>query len=393
MTEPPLGSQPPSSDADATDPSLALADVWDLLDVLPEAAASSDMLATTIEMAAVPGAASSAKTGAETSRTGSGATTGSGERTVRTLTRPSAWWWLTALAIVLASLCIGLVAGRTMAPNPESGVLANLPIAQHVDLLREVGSVAFLEEVAKRDYPAPRRPPRAQSPADVRADAEEFDAAIEALRTGVRTIEPDGYSRETLAARREQVLQLSDEERRQLEKSVRTYQRLTAADRLELAAVGQALVDPVSESLLQAARLWHQWIQFRDPVERRDVIELGTADRLESLDRWTRLDARNDAREGGRPPFERDRENSRRPPPDFRQGPPPDYRDGQPPEFRQGPPERRNGQPRPPGPPRPRGPGPGPGPGPGQSRDEQGPDAPQVTGREPTPEETPAPPR
>ena len=387
MTQPSEGATPPGSDADATDPAIALADVWDLLDVLPAAAASSDMLATTIEMAAVPGMASSTALGAGLSETGHGG------RTIHAAKRPPAWWWPMALATVLGSLVIGIAAGRATAPNPESGVLATLPIAQHVDLLRELGSVAFLQEVAKRDYPAPRRPPRAQTPADVEADAEEFAAAIEALRTGVRTLEPDAASRETLAARREQVLQLSDEERRQLEKSVRAYQRLSAADRVELGEVGRALAEPDSESLLQAARLWHQWIQFRDPAERRDVIELGTADRLESLDRWTRLDARNDGREGGRPPFERDRENGRRLPPDFRQGLPPDDRDGPPPEFRQGPPERRNGQPRPPGPPRPRGPGPGPGPGPERSRDEQRPDAPPVTGRELAPEETPALPR
>lgn len=64
MTQPSGDATPPGSDADATDPSLALADVWDLLDVLPAAAASSDILATTIEMAAVPGMASSTAMGA-----------------------------------------------------------------------------------------------------------------------------------------------------------------------------------------------------------------------------------------------------------------------------------------------------------------------------------------
>jgi hypothetical protein len=285
------------------------------------------------------------------------------------------------LAIVLTSLVIGIAAGRATVPNPETGVLATLPITQHFDLLREAGSVGFLEQVATRDYPPPRRGPRAQSPAVVQADAEEFDAAIAALQKGVQSLEADGVSRETLATRREQVLELSDEGRRQLEKSVRAYQRLSAADRVELAAVARAITDPGGERLLQAARLWHQWIQVRDPADRRDVIELGTADRLECLDRWTRLDARNDGREGGRQFPERDPENGRRLPPDFRQGPPP--------EYRQGPPERRNGQPRPPGPPRPRGPGPGP----ERGREGPGPDGSAVTGREPSPEETQAPPR
>jgi hypothetical protein len=383
MTEPPEGSPPPNDGADATDPAMALADVWDLLDVLPAAGASSDMLATTIEMAAVTGAASSAKNGADIARTGSGATAGSSGQTVRTPERTPAWWWPAALAIVLASLVIGIAAGRATVPNPETGVLATLPITQHFDLLREAGSVGFLEQVATRDYPPPRRGPRAQSPAVVLADAEEFNAAIAALRKGAQSLEADGVSRETLATRRDQVLELSDEERRQLEKSVRAYQRLSAADRVELAAVARAITDPGGERLLQAARLWHQWIQVRDPADRRDVIELGTADRLECLDRWTRLDGRNDGREGGRQFPERDPENGRRLPPDFRQGPPP--------EYRQGPPERRNGQPRPPGPPRPRGMGPGP--GSERGREGPGPDEPPVTGREPSPEETQAPPR
>jgi len=385
MTQPPQGSPPPNDGTDATDPAMALADVWDLLDVLPAAGASSDMLATTIEMVAVTEAASSAKNGADIARTGSGATAGSSGQTVRTRERTPAWWWPAALATVLTSLVIGIAAGRATVPNPETGVLATLPIAQHFDLLREAGSVGFLEQVATRDYPAPRRGPRAQSPAVVQADAEEFNAAIAALRKGAQSLEADGVSRETLATRREQVLELSDEERRQLEKSARAYQRLSAADRVELAAVARAITDPGGERLLQAARLWHQWIQIRDPADRRDVIELGTADRLECLDRWTRLEARNegrnDGREGGRQFPERDPENGRRLPPDFRQGPPP--------EYRQGLPERRNGQPRPPGPPRPRGPGP-------EServREGPGPDEPPATGREPSPEETQAPPR
>ena len=391
MTQPPKGSPPPSSDADATEPALALADVWDMLDVLPAATASSDMLATTIEMAAVPMGTISAKTGPEISRAGSGATVGSSGRIVRSAKKTPVWWWPAALAVVFASLLIGIAAGRATVPNPESSILVTLPVAQHFDLLREAGSVGFLREVAARDYPAPRRPPRAQSPADMQADAEEFAAAIMSLRKGLPTLETDGSSRETLAARRDQVLQLSDEKRRQLEKSVRAYQRLSAADRLELTSLARAITDPSDERLLQAARLWHQWIQSRDPADRRDVIELGTADRLECLDRWTRLDSRFDGREGGRQFFERDPENGRRPPPEFRQGPPPENRPDFPPDYRPGPPERRNGQPRPPGPPRPRGPGAGS--GAERNRDGPGRDGPPITSRDSTPEETPEPPR
>jgi hypothetical protein len=358
---------PPANDADATDPSLALADVWDLLDVLPAAAASPDMMATTIEMAAVPAAAMMSRTGNAT-RTVSRATTSRDGRSAKAAAWPPVRQWLPGAALVLVSLVAGIAVGRATAPNTESAILASLPVVQHLDLLREAGSVAFLEAVAKGGYPPPRRPPPAQSKADVREDAEEFDAALAALRAAGEVT----ANRETLAARREQVLQMPDAQRRQLERSAGTFQRLNGTDRSDLIAVGRALADPGREQLLKAARLWHLWVQFRDPADRRDVIELSGEDRLEWLDRCTQIDSRQDPRQDGRDPmrpyFDRERDNRRRPPPDFRQGPP-DFRHGPPPERWQGPP----------GPPRPRGPGPGMGP--------------PVNDQEPPPAETQAPPR
>ena len=369
MTQPagdtpsPREASPPSgNDADATDPSLALADVWDLLDVLPAAEASPDMMATTIEMAAVPA-------GEMMSRTGSGATTARGGRPAEAAAWPPVRQWLPGAAIVLASLLAGIAVGRATAPYPESAILASLPVVQHLDLLREAGSVGFLEAVAKGGYPPPRRPPPSQSKADVRADAEEFDAAIAALRAaGEVTV-----NRETLVARREEVLQMPDAARRQLERSAERFQRLPGAERSELVVLGRALADPGREQLLKAARVWHLWVQLRDPADRRDVIDLTAEDRLEWLDRYTRMDSRQEPRQDGRDPmrpfYERERDNRRRPPPEFQQGPP-DFRQPPPPERWQGPP----------GPPRPRGPGPGMGP--------------PLNDREPPPPaETQAPPR
>ena len=378
-----------ASTDDATEPSLALAGVWELLDVLPAAKPSNDMMATTMELAAVP--------------LGGGASAGvpSGALIGRGMFLPDGWsgWrrWLPAAVFVLGALVVGLAAGRATAPNPETAILANLPIVRHLDLLREVGSVAFLEAVAQGGYPPPRRPPVAKSAADVREDTEEFDAAIAALRAiGSGTV-----NRETLSLWRKQVLQMSDTDRRQLEKSAETFKRLSGADRRELAAVGTALADPSREQLLKAARLWHLWVQLRDPADRRDVIELTSDERLEALDRWTRINARmdprQDGRDGMRPPFDRDWENRRRAPgqfgpPDFQGGPPPP---GSPPRPR-GPGQRPgSGGPG-------RGPGPGGGPGSGPEPGGQGggpgggmgQDRPSFNDRGPQPPaETPAPPR
>jgi hypothetical protein len=278
----------PIEDPEAAAPSEALAEVWDLLDALPDAAASPAMMATTMEMAAAP-AAGGPRRGAA-----------AGWEVAR---------WLPAAAVVLAALAIGIAAGRSTLPNPETGILANLPFVQNLDLLREAGSVGFLEELARREYPAPRRPPPAQSPATVLADLEKFDAAVASLRGA----DADGGSKDVVAARREQVLALPERERRQLEKSVETYLRLSGSDRRELVAVGRALADPARTRLAAAARLWHQWIQLRDPADRRDVIDLGTSERIEWLDRMTRFDARMEVRgEAIRQFYERD--PRRRPP-------------------------------------------------------------------------------
>ena len=336
----------------AASPAEALGEVWEVLDSLPRAATSPDLLATTVEMAAV----SVPSTGPQ----------GGGSSPAR--------FRLTAVAVVLASLVAGLALGRATAPRAESVTLANLPIVQHVDLLRQLGSVGFLEEVARRDYSGPRRQPPTRSPEEVRADDEAFDAAIAALGS----LDSAGPDAATLAERRQEVLALPETARRQLEKSAERFSRLSAADRRDMIALGRALGDPARGELVEAARLWHRWVQLRDPADRQDVVDLSTADRLECLDRWTRFDMRDmprgDVREGMRQWFERDmrrppnfrppgpggspgefRPGDSRPgefrPGEFRPGGGPGFRPGGP-GSRAGQPEMRPGEPRPNEPPR-----------------------------------------
>ena len=118
----PAGGDDPA----ATEPALALGEVWDLLDSLPHVAASAALSTTTLEMAAVPPAAAA---------------------------RPSVFRgvWLPAALVAAAALVAGYAAGWATATDHDRRVLEHLAVAEHFDLLREAGSVGFLEELARRD--------------------------------------------------------------------------------------------------------------------------------------------------------------------------------------------------------------------------------------------------
>jgi len=392
-----------TGDADATEPALALAGVWDLLDVLPPAAASPVLSATTLELAAVPSAGTVPPAG-----TASTAVLPAAHAPAPPGRRPAwlpAWLptWLPPALVVIGGLGVGYAAGRSTAPDPDRRVLDHLPEIEHLDLLREAGSVSFLEEIAKAGYAPPRRLGIVQSPAEVMEDTREFDAAIDDLRKAAGA-EPTAAM---IEARRSRLLAMPDRERRQIEKAVESWLALSTADQRELARLARALAEPRRDALLKAARLWHQWVRQRDPADRRDVIDLGVAERIEWIDRATRFESRFDQRDQQRPPFDRDWENRRRYPGGAAAAGPGGGQLGQP----GGP--RGPGQQGGPGPggfggPRPRPPGAGPGggppgqePGPRPGPGADGERRPPFSGRERPPErpdrqdaaETPPPPR
>lgn len=274
----PAGGDDPA----ATEPALALGEVWDLLDALPGAAASADLSSTTLEMAAVPPAA--------------------------------AMWpnvfrgvWLPTALVAAAALVAGYATGWATATDHDRPVLEHLAVAEHFALLREAGSVGFLEQVAKRGFPPPRRFGPPPSAPEGNEDAREFDAAIAALEKRAA----EEASAGAIEQRRREMAALDDDARRRLEKSVESLRALSASEQRELHRLAKVLGDPGRDSVRKAARLWHQWVRGRDPADRRTVIELSPAERIESLERWTRNEARFDPQ---RPGFDRDWENRRRGP-------------------------------------------------------------------------------
>lgn len=255
-----------------------LADVRGFLDVLDATRAAPGLLSTTIEMAAVPAGAAAPGAGAPRSRLRDG--------------------WL-ATAAVASGLVAGLMAGWATGPDPDQPVLQYLPVVEHLDVLQEAGSTAFLEEVARRGIAEPRRFPFPR-PQDGAAggdgDAEEgwpeFDDAVGALR--YVTFGPETPASE-LASRRDHIEEMDDDELRHVADRVTAYRQLSREvrhDLIELArALGESDEDRL-ERLVAAARVWHRWIDWSDPADRQAVVALDRDDRLEWLERRTRFPGR-----------------------------------------------------------------------------------------------------
>jgi len=261
-----MNPQARSSDDDLA-PAEVLGDIWPLLDELPRAAASSRMTATTVEMAAV---------------------TARRPDPLRDRLRT----WLGPLAVVAAALALGILAGRITTPD-TARPLVDLPLVQHLDLLQEAGSEAFLEQLAARRADLPGRGgPRFGGEMGRRA-AESFTARIESLAAALAADRA-----RTAADRRAWFEALPLDERHELEKSAAAYRALSPTQRELLAGVAAALVDPTRPELREAAQAWHMWLSAMRPTERPEIIAYGTDNRLAWIDWYVqRFDPRR--RPGG----------------------------------------------------------------------------------------------
>jgi hypothetical protein len=276
----------PGEPAEPRLPADDLGEVWTALDALPPATARVDLAATTVDLVA----ARVADDARRPDRPGSG---------------PAAWG--IRVAAVAAALVAGLAAGRSLAPDPDRRVLEHLPLIEHLGLLREAGSVAFLEAVADR-LAGRQGPPRwlrlARNPEELRAEARQFDEAVATLEA-----EPIGRDagEDVIRQRRHRVESLPAAERGELERSAAAFDKLAGYDRRELTAVARALRDPGRQRLRDAARTWHLLLVAMNPMFRRTLVEMPVSERLEFMDQRPE---RFEPRSPGRP---RDDPRDRRP--------------------------------------------------------------------------------
>ncbi|HBB73105.1 MAG TPA: hypothetical protein DC048_01520, partial [Planctomycetaceae bacterium] len=192
-------------------PARDLADVWDLLDELPPGApadaAAVRLMATTVQMAAG----------------------GPPRRADRDRGRRVEW--AVSAAVVACALMTGLAAGRLTAPNGDARLAAELPYVQHLDLLREAGSVRFLEALTARESPPPFRLLRPPADAAEREEAK-FRAALASLADQLAEVGAGAEAR-----RRDAISALSLEERVDLEKAARAFARMSSTERRALEAL------------------------------------------------------------------------------------------------------------------------------------------------------------
>ncbi len=292
-----------SSAAQDGSPEDVLGDVWEALDVLPAARSTPNLASSTMEMAAV----SVARAVPPATRAGS-------------LPAGATWRWMVAGVLVSASLAAGFVTGSAgSGSNNTNRRSLRAPelaaVIKHLETLEEAGSVAFLEAFSQGDYTVPTfsgrdglwrgrsggqpRPENAGDEADAAREANEppdvptpeMDAAIvdfrRAFLAGEQVLPPpmveeeprDGSAVDSIAA---------VEAAQQFEFNRLAYGELPPSQRDTYLALAEGLADPERRDLVEAARLWHAWVDFADPVERAGLIELPGTERLEWLDRRMR---------------------------------------------------------------------------------------------------------
>lgn len=270
-------AQPSTAAAGAGDgqrPADDLGEVWNLLDSLPPPPTPAENLtATTVQMAAV---------------------TAGGSAVTRWSSQPHGpIRWLVPAVIVTAALIAGLAAGRLTAPAIDPRLLSQLPYIRHLDLLREAGSVRFLEELAAREHPAPPWLTSRQGAEAVERETEAFRGELQSL-AGLLSVN-DASRHDTFAAT---FAGLGLEERVELEKSAREFARLSSTERQALELLAATLIDPDRDELRAAALTWHRWLQAARPEDRERIITGTSEKRLEWVD-WYAARMESRLRPGG----------------------------------------------------------------------------------------------
>jgi hypothetical protein len=233
-----------ASDADYRRQLHELDQAWEALDALAKPAANENFARTTIEMVSVAAQQDvSEQTAAAAAE------------------RQRRFWGWAAAAITAAAL--GFVAARSLIPDSNEKLLADLPVIQQFDVLSQIESVDFLR----------RLPPGVTSEPSVgdRADMDREAADMKAAASG------------SLDSRREWVESLAPDAKENLESQMRRFQELenSPLEQNRLRALTRDINDsPDSELLRRHLIAYGRWLAKQQSGDREDLRGLASDERL-----------------------------------------------------------------------------------------------------------------
>lgn len=237
-------------DGSAETAEVALGEVWDLLDLLPVADAPASLTASTIEMAVIS---------AEVPRKAAAGL-------------PAGLRWLAAGLIVAACLAFGTLVGSATFSQPSENV-RDYPVVKHLDLLRKIGSLEFLERFGEMVDSFPRLPfgrrPNPQLEAAVR------DFSLFFNRLPAEAAEAAGRDRRSRDA----------DAHRAFRQAQSDFQNLSPPQKRELRMLAEALAEATDGELTTLAARWLALLDRLDPLERAGLVDLDAAARMEWIDR------------------------------------------------------------------------------------------------------------
>jgi hypothetical protein len=236
-----------ASDADYRRQLHELDQAWEALDALPKPAVNDNFARTTIEMVSVAAQQDVSE------QTASAAA----------LRRHRLWGWATA---AIAAAAVGFVAARSLIPDSNEKLLADLSVIQQFDVLSQIEDVDFLRRLPESIV----NEPSAGVGADMEQEAADMKAAASA----------------SLASRREWIEGLTPDTKANLESQMRRFHDLedSPVEQNRLRALAREINEsPDADMLHRRLIAYGRWFAKQLPGDQEEIRGLATDERLKVI--------------------------------------------------------------------------------------------------------------
>jgi hypothetical protein len=220
---------------------------WEALDVLPKPAVNDNFARTTIEMVSLAAQQDVSEQAANAAAT----------------RRRRLWGWAAA---AVAAAAVGFVAVRSLTPDSNEKLLADLPVIQQFDVLCQIEDVEFL-----------RRLPAGAANESLSAAGTDIDREVADMKAAAST---------SLDSRREWVESLAPDAKVNLKTQMRRFENLekNPAEQNRLRALVLKINEaPDADRLRQRLIGYGRWFAKQLPGDQEELRRLATNERLELI--------------------------------------------------------------------------------------------------------------